>query len=65
MLVKKHTLQKENVMSKNENEEEKTAFKWQAIFDNIWLLFILSLAISGLIYNLWGIYDLLNVPPAP
>lgn len=52
-------------MSKNENEEEKTAFKWQAIFDNIWLLFILSLAISGLIYNLWGIYDLLNVPPAP
>lgn len=65
MLVKKHTLQKENVMAKNENEEEKTAFKWQAIFDNIWLLFILSLAISGLIYNLWGIYDLLNVPPAP
>lgn len=65
MLVKKHTLQKENVMAKNENEEEKTAFKWQAIFDNIWLLFILSLAISGLIYNLWGIYDLLTVPPAP
>lgn len=52
-------------MSDQENEEEKTAAKWQAIFDNIWLLFILSLAISGLLYNLWGIYDLLHVPPAP
>lgn len=52
-------------MSKHDQEEEKTANKWQKIFDNVWLLFILSLAISGLIYNLWGIYDLLNVPPAP
>ncbi len=52
-------------MSKNDQEEEKAATKWQIIFDNVWLLFILSLAISGLIYNLWGIYDLLHVPPAP
>lgn len=52
-------------MTKNDQKEEKTATKWQTIFDNVWLLFILSLAISGLIYNLWGIYDLLHVPPAP
>lgn len=52
-------------MSMHEKEEEKTAFKWQAIFDNIWLLFLLSLLISGLIYNVWGIIDLMNVPPAP
>ena len=58
-------IKKENVMSTNEHEEEKTAFKWQAVFDNIWLLFLLSLLISGLIYNVWGIIDLMNVPPAP
>lgn len=52
-------------MSQNENPGEKEAFKWQAVFDNIWLLFLLSLLISGVIYNAWGLYDLLNVPPAP
>lgn len=52
-------------MSQNENPREKEAFKWQAVFDNIWLLFLLSLLISGVIYNAWGLYDLLNVPPAP
>ncbi len=47
------------------HEEDKNAAKWQSLFDNIWLLFILSVAISGLIYNAWGIYDLLTVPVAP
>jgi len=45
--------------------EDKSAANWQKVFDNIWLLFILSLLISGLIYNAWGIYDLLHVPPVP
>ncbi|HEY5728443.1 MAG TPA: hypothetical protein VIS72_00215 [Anaerolineales bacterium] len=49
-------------MSEN---EEKEATKWQKVFDNIWLLFLLSLLISGVLYNAWGIYDLLNVPLAP
>lgn len=52
-------------MTKKENEEEKAAFKWQAVFDNIWMLFLLSLLISGIIYNAWGIFDLMSVPPAP
>ncbi|GJQ35438.1 MAG: hypothetical protein HS100_22045 [Anaerolineales bacterium] len=52
-------------MTQKENPEEKEAFKWQAVFDNIWLLFLLSLLISGVIYNAWGIIDLMNVPPAP
>ena len=46
-------------------KDEKEAAKWQKLFDNIWLLFLLSLLISGVIYNAWGIFDLLNVPPAP
>ena len=53
-------------MAKNEkkdaNEPEPQGQKW---FDNIWLLFALSLLISTLIYNVWGIVDLLNVPLAP
>ena len=37
----------------------------QKFFDNIWLLLILSLAISLIVYNLWGLIDLAFVPPAP
>jgi hypothetical protein len=52
-------------MSEKEKHEDASAGEWQKVFDNIWLLFLLSLLISGLIYNAWGIYDLLTVPPAP
>jgi hypothetical protein len=52
-------------MAKNAKQENEPVSKWQAVFDNIWLLFLLSLLISTLIYNVWGIVDLLNVPPAP
>jgi hypothetical protein len=45
-------------------KEKEEGAKWQAVFDNIWLLFLLSLLISGVIYNVWGIIDLLNVPLA-
>ena len=45
-------------------KEENEATKWQARFDNIWLLFLLSLLISTVIYNVWGIIDLMNVPLA-
>ncbi|HXF69495.1 MAG TPA: hypothetical protein VNK89_06785 [Thermoflexus sp.] len=36
----------------------------QALFDNIVLLLILSLAIAFIAYHLWGVADLLRVPPA-
>ncbi len=49
-------------MKENENEPIP---RGQKIFDNIWLLFLLSLLISGVIYNLWGILNILSVPPAP
>ena len=52
-------------MSEKEKHEDANAQKWQKLFDNIWLLFLLSLLISGVIYNAWGIYDLLTVPPVP
>jgi len=47
--------------SSNDNQEPKG----QKIFDNIWLLFLLSLAISTILYNVWGIIDILSVPVAP
>jgi len=48
-------------MAKKEKPEMDEP-KGQKIFDNIWLLFVLSLLISGVIYNVWGIIDLMNVP---
>lgn len=52
-------------MSEKNEHESPEAAKWQKMFDNIWLLFLLSVVISGVIYNVWGIMDLLSVPPAP
>jgi hypothetical protein len=52
-------------MSEKNEHESPEAAKWQNIFDNVWLLFLLSLAISTVVYNVWGIMNLLSVPPAP
>jgi hypothetical protein len=52
-------------MSDKEKQENDPISKGQKLFDNIWLLFVLSLLISTVIYNVWGIYDLLHVPLAP
>ena len=52
-------------MSEKNEHENAAASKWQKMFDNVWLLFVVSLAISTVIYNIWGIFDLMNVPPAP
>ena len=52
-------------MTDKTKQENESVPKWQAVFDNIWLLFLLSLLISTLIYNVWGIMDLTSVPPAP
>lgn len=46
-------------------KEKEPIPRGQKIFDNIWLWFLLSLLISGVLYNVWGILTLLNVLPAP
>jgi len=48
----------------SDKKKEEPQHPGQKIFDNIWLLFLLSLLISTLLYNVWGIIDLLNVPLA-
>jgi hypothetical protein len=50
-------------MSKKEKHENEPIPQGQKIFDNIWLLFLLSLLISGVIYNAWGIMNLMSVKP--
>jgi hypothetical protein len=66
MLVIKDTLQRRIAMPKKEKKDESEPIhRGQKIFDNIWLLFIVSLVISTLIYNVWGIVDLMSVPLAP
>ena len=51
-------------MSEKEEKDQPIPF-WQKMFDNVWVLFLLSLLISLVVYNLWGLYDLMHVPPAP
>jgi hypothetical protein len=52
-------------MAEKPKQEKESISQGQKIFDNMWLLFVLSLLISTLIYNVWGIVDLLTVPPVP
>jgi hypothetical protein len=47
------------------SQEKQERPRGQIIFDNIFLWFILSLAFSLLLYNGWGLLELLLVPPAP
>jgi hypothetical protein len=37
----------------------------QRLFDRIFLLLIVSLLISGVLYNLWGLLEVLDAPPLP
>ena len=37
----------------------------QRLFDNMYVLLIISVLISFILYNMWGLIETLNVPPAP
>lgn len=43
-------------------EKEKIPF-WQVFFDDIFLLFLLGAAILLASYTIWGLMELVNVPP--
>lgn len=44
------------------NKEKENASLGQKIFDNIFLLLILSLLISTGLYNIWGLVQIFSVP---
>lgn len=49
-------------MEDNQDKEEQPIPLGQVVFDNIFLYFMLSLVLSFIFYNLWGLMELLNVP---
>ncbi len=42
-------------------ESQENIPKWQAIYDNIFLLFLLGAVILVVSYTLWGIMEVANV----
>ena len=42
--------------------EQEPIPRGQKFFDNLWLLLLISLGITLLFYNAWGIANLLSVP---
>ena len=48
--------------SEEEHNESQEPPKGQQFFDNLLWLFILSVVISLVVYNAWGLIEILNVP---
>lgn len=49
---------------KSDQDEERVPIG-QVIFDELFLFFMLSLVISFMVYNVWGLMDLLSTPALP
>lgn len=45
-------------------EDEKVPF-WQVIYDDVFLLFLLSIVIMAISYTIWGLMEIANVPLHP
>ena len=54
-----------------ESKEEKKAPEeepipaWQSFFDNIGYLFFLGVAVPTLVYTVWGLMEIANIPQLP
>lgn len=49
-------------MSSEEQDRDEPVHKGQDFFDEWLLLLIISFFISGLLYNAWGLIELLTLP---
>jgi hypothetical protein len=47
------------------HEESQEIPKGQKFFDNLLWLFLLSLVISLVVYNAWGLIEILSTGPTP
>ncbi len=36
----------------------------QALYDNIFLWLVISILITGILYTVWGLIEVLGIPPA-
>ena len=50
---------------KERSQEQERIPLGQVVFDEIFLLFMLSLVISFVLFNLWGMLELLRTPLSP
>lgn len=37
----------------------------QKALDNQWLMLVIAVVVPLVLYTLWGLWDVINVPPAP
>jgi len=49
-------------VEQHNTEKEERIPLGQVVFDEIFLLFLASLVISFIVYNIWGLLDLLRTP---
>lgn len=54
----------EDNKSPQETEEEPIP-AWQSFFDSIGILFFLGVAIPTLVFTVWGLMEIANVPSLP
>ncbi len=48
-----------------EEEEEEPIPAWQLFYDNIMLLFFFGVAIPTLVFTVWGLMEIVQVPDLP
>jgi hypothetical protein len=52
-------------MSEENKEQPGEISVGQKFFDNIWLLLVISIVITTVMYNVWGIIELMTRPVLP
>ena len=51
--------------NKGADNQDEPIPAWQNFFDNIFLLFFMGVAIPTLVYTVWGLMEIANVPALP
>ncbi len=51
-------------MEEEKRGEKEKIPRWQLFYDDIFLIFMLGIAIPLLFYVIWGLMDIANVPVA-
>ncbi|MBI1911978.1 MAG: hypothetical protein HYS21_08235 [Deltaproteobacteria bacterium] len=47
------------------NRDEGPIPAWQTLYDNIYLLLILGVVVPTVVYTVWGLIEVMNVPQLP
>ncbi len=53
------------MMDERHVSEEEPIPSWQLLYDNIFLLFFLGVAIPTLLFTVWGIMEIVQIPRLP